>query len=99
MIAQDALLDRAQLAARLEDLRIQGLLDPAEESRLLEHFDALVRDTEEEKAKLASEYQRRLADDGKPSADEWLSGAAYEFGRRQGEATRQITEQLRVVTG
>jgi hypothetical protein len=95
----DAPLNREQLAARLEDLRAQGLLDPAEESRLLEHFDSMLRDTEAEKARLAAEYEQRCKDDGKPAADEWLTEMAYEFGRRQGEATRLITEQLRLVTG
>lgn len=99
MTASDAPLNRAELVLRLEDLRSQGLLDPAEEARLLAHYDAMLRDTDAEKARLADEYKRRCEEDGKPAADEWLTDAAYELGRRQGEATREITQQLRVVTG
>lgn len=90
---------REELVERLADLRLQGVLDTHEEQRLLEQFDAMLRDVNEEKARLEPEYNRRLRDDGLESANEWLRGAATELGRRHGEATRAITDQLRVVTG
>lgn len=96
---QDAPRNRGELVARLRDVRQQGVIDEAEEARLLQHYDDMLRDTEEEKARLEPEYDRRVREDGKDAADAWLSEIAFEFGRRQGEATRKITDQLRVVTG
>ncbi|WP_133000198.1 hypothetical protein [Luteimonas arsenica] len=90
---------REELVERLADLRLQGILDTHEEERLLEQFDAMLRDVNDEKARLEPEYNRRLRDDGLESANEWLREAATELGRRHGEATRAITDQLRVVTG
>lgn len=95
----DAPRNRGELEERLADLRDQGLLEAEEESRILEHFDRMVRDTEEEKARLEPEYHRRVKEDGKDNADSWLKEVAFEFGRRQGEATRAITDRLRVVAG
>lgn len=90
---------REELAERLADLRAQGILDTTEETRLLGQFDDMLRDVNEEKQRLQPEYQRRVADDGLDSANEWLREVATELGRRHGEATRAITDQLRVVTG
>lgn len=90
---------REELADRLADLRGQGVLDPAEESRLLQHYDGMLRDVEEEKSKLEPEYERIRDADGQDAATAWLSEHVHELGRRYGEATRMITDQLRVVTG
>lgn len=90
---------REELVERLSDLRQQGVVDAAEESNLLQHYDEMLRDVEEEKSRLEPEYMRRIEDDGKSAADAWLADAARELGRRHGEATRKITDRLRVVTG
>jgi hypothetical protein len=90
---------RQELVDRLVDLRQQGILDQAEEERLLGHYDGLLRDVEEEKARLEPEYVRLRDSEGKDAADAWLQERAHDLGRRHGEATRAITEQLRVVTG
>ena len=91
--------NREELVERLADLRQQGILDLAEEERILEHFDGMVRDQVEEKARLEPEFNRRVQEDGQEAAEAWLKEVAFEFGRRQGEATRAITDRLRVVTG
>ncbi len=90
---------REELVERLADLRQQGVLDANEEERLLAQFDAMLRDVNEQKATLEPEYKRRVRDDGLDKANDWLRDAASELGRRHGEATRAITDQLRVVTG
>lgn len=90
---------REELVDRLADLRRQGILDAAEESRLLQQFDGMLRDVSEEKATLEPEYNRRVREDGLEQANTWLRTAAADLGRRHGEATRAITDQLRVVTG
>lgn len=99
MLDTSAPKTREELVDRLSDLREQGILDIAEESRLLQHYDEMLRDVEEEKARLEPEYLRRRDEDGEDKANEWLADAARELGRRHGEATRAITDQLRVVTG
>ncbi len=91
--------NREELVERLADLRLQGILDTHEEERLLEQFDTMLRDFNEEKARLEPEYNRRVRDDGMESANEWLRETATDLGRRHGEATRAIVDQLRVVTG
>ncbi|MBJ6979125.1 MULTISPECIES: hypothetical protein [unclassified Luteimonas] len=90
---------REELVERLADLRQQGVLDSHEEERLLSQFDSMLRDVNEQKATLEPEYKRRVRDDGLDQANAWLREAAAELGRRHGEATRAITDQLRVVTG
>ena len=90
---------REELVERLADLCRQGVIDTAEESRLLAHYDELLRDMNDEKARLEPEYNRRVREDGLEKANAWLREAAADLGRRHGEATRAITEQLRVVTG
>lgn len=91
--------NREELVARLSDLRDQGVLDPAEEADLLQHYDTMLRDVEMEKATLEPEYERRNREDGKDAADAWLAEVARDLGRRHGEATRRVTDRLRVVTG
>ena len=90
---------REELVERLADLCRQGVIDTAEEARLLTHYDELFRDMNDEKARLEPEYNRRVREDGLEKANAWLREAAADLGRRHGEATRAITEQLRVVTG
>lgn len=90
---------REELVERLADLRQQGVLDASEEERLLTQFDGMLRDVNEQKATLKPEYERRVRDDGLDKANEWLRETAAELGRRHGEATRAVTDQLRVVTG
>jgi len=99
MLDPSAPKTREELVDRLADLREQGILDFAEESLLLQQYDDMQRDVEEEKARLEPEYVRRRDEDGSDAADAWLANAAHDLGRRHGEATRRITEQLRVVTG
>lgn len=43
----------------------------------------------EEIAAVKVEYERRVARDGKASADRWLAETAREMGRREGEAARR----------
>lgn len=90
---------REELVDRLADMCRQGLIDTAEESRLVSHYDQLLRDMNDEKAKLEPEYNRRVREDGLEKANAWLRDIAADLGRRHGEATREITDQLRVVTG
>lgn len=99
MFDESAPKTREELVDRLTDLREQGILDIAEESRLLQHYDEMLRDVEEEKARLEPEYLRRRDEDGEEKANVWLAEVAQELGRRHGEATRAITDRLRVVTG
>lgn len=90
---------REELVERLADLRAQGVLDTDEEARLLQQFDDMLRDMNEEKSRLEPEYRRRVEEDGQDAANEWLREAATDLGRRHGQATRALTDQLRVVTG
>lgn len=90
---------REELVERLADLRQQGILDIYEENRLLQHYDDMLRDVEDEKSRLEPEYMRRRQEDSEEQANAWLAETARDLGRRHGEATKAITDQLRVVTG
>ena len=91
--------NRQELVDRLADLRQQGILDATEESDLIRHFDEMLRDVEAEKSLLEPAYLKRVAEEGEEPAKKWLVEQAEALGRRMGEATREITDRLRVVTG
>lgn len=91
--------NRQELVDALGQLRVEGAIDEPEEGRLLRHYDELQASYQQELARAEPEYNRRVAADGKDAADKWLAETATEFGRRAGEATRRLTDQLRVVTG
>lgn len=48
----------------------------------------LRRMVEQRKRELRPEYERRVREDGKPSADRWLRETARELGRRDGAEIR-----------
>lgn len=48
----------------------------------------LKRMVEQRKRELRPEYERRVREDGKPSADRWLRETAAEMGRRDGAEIR-----------
>ena len=48
----------------------------------------LRRMVEQRKRELRPEYERRVREDGKPSADRWLRETAAELGRRDGADIR-----------
>lgn len=91
--------NREELVEALDRLRVEGVIDESEESRLLRHYDEQQADYQQELARAEPEYRRRVQADGQQAADKWLSETATELGRRAGEATRRLTDQLRVVTG
>lgn len=100
----DALLqqgpqNREQLVEALGRLRVEGAIDEAEETQLLRHYDELQAEYQQALARAEPEYRRRVQADGQDAADRWLAETATELGRRAGEATRRLTDQLRVVTG
>lgn len=83
----------------LEQLRIDGSISQDEEAALIRHYGELQQEFQEQAAQMEPEYERRCEEDGKDAADRWLAEAARELGLRHGEATRRLTDQLRVVTG
>lgn len=91
--------NREQLQRLLEQLRIDGTISQDEENDLVRHYGQLQQEFDDEAARMEPEYERRCRDEGKDAADRWLAEAARELGRRHGEATRRLTDQLRVVTG
>lgn len=92
-------VDRQALIERLGELRREGAIDAAEQESLLRHFDDMQRDLRDEIVRLQPEYMQRARTDGKDAADRWLTETAETLGRRFGEATRDLTDRLRVVTG
>ncbi|MGH8033125.1 MAG: hypothetical protein ACREO8_12380 [Luteimonas sp.] len=99
MDAGHAPKNRQELLAKLSELRQQGVLDAQEEAELVRHFDAMLAEVETAKAALQPEFERRVDVDGEDDAKRWLVETAEALGHRQGRATREITDRLRVVGG
>lgn len=55
------------------------------------------RAIDQRRRELLPEYQRRVRDEGRPSADAWLRDAAERLGRRDGERIRRDHERGRYV--
>lgn len=69
--------------------RREALIDEADETMLTRHYDDRTRDLEDAMARIGPEYDRRLREDGRESANAWLVEQATELGRADGEATVQ----------
>lgn len=77
----------------LDELRRHGTLDPSDESALIRHYDDVLREVNEQKARLEPEYARRRRETVE-AADHWLADAAAALGRRHSEAMRQVLERI-----
>lgn len=91
--------NRQELVEALDRVRVEGIIDEAEEGRLLRQYDELQRDYEAAVARAEPEYRRRVEEDGQQAADQWLKQTATTLGRQAGESIKRITDQLHVVTG
>lgn len=79
---------------QIEQLRSEGSINADDEAALIRQLNACQATIEEELAKVAPEYRRRVADDGQASADAWLAGVARELGEREGAGMRRIFDQF-----
>jgi hypothetical protein len=72
----------------------EAQLSGTEESALIRHYDEWKEELAKTMGSIAEEYRQRLDDEGKSRADSWLTEAAAELGRRDGEATRRLFESI-----
>ena len=81
----------------VERLHQEGLIDDDDQNTLIRHVEEHRRSLQEELALIVPEYKDRIARDGQPSADEWLTAKARELGERDGASTRRVVDSLSTV--
>ncbi|MDH5822020.1 hypothetical protein QFW77_03295 [Luteimonas sp. RD2P54] len=79
---------------QIEQMRSEGLINADDEAALIRQLNDCQAAIEEALARIAPEYQRRVGEDGKESADAWLAATAREIGEREGAGMRRIFEQF-----
>lgn len=86
---------RQDLIEGVAKLRQDGIIDAEDEGAMIRFLDeqkaALV---EELRSRVNPEYDRRLAEEGKESADGWFAQEAQELGRRQKAETERFVNTL-----
>ncbi len=92
----DDRVDDRDWISRIEALREQGAIGEEEESALIRHLAERRANLEAAMAALVPEYRQRLADDGKPAADEWAAAQARGLGEADARATRELLEGMGV---
>lgn len=82
--------------ARIEELRQQGLIDEDAEAALVRHLSDRRAELEVSMTAMVPEYRRRVAEDGREPADEWLAAQARELGEADARATRELLDGLQL---
>lgn len=77
-------------------LREGRVLTQHDQDILVEHYDRVQRDLGAAVAELAPEYARRIREDGKDAADEWLAAASRELGVQSGRELRRTVDSLSI---
>lgn len=80
-------------------LREGRVLTERDQEILVEHYDRIQRDLGAAVADLAPEYKRRISDDGKQAADEWLARESRELGVQRGRELRRTIDSLGIDPG
>lgn len=80
-------------------LREGRILTERDQDLLVEHYDRVQRDLRTAVAGLAPEYKRRIGEDGKAAADEWLAAASRELGVQSGRELRRTVDSLGIDAG
>ena len=83
----------------LDQLQQSGAIDADEQNMLIRHLADHKRAMDEAMLEITPEYERRIAQDGQASADEWLASTAQALGEKHGAATRQVLGSLNVNQG
>jgi hypothetical protein len=86
--------DRQGWIDTVDRWRTEAQLSDADEGALIRHYDERKQELTVAMAEIATEYEQRIRDDGKVSANAWLAEAAAALGRRDGEATRRLFESI-----
>lgn len=79
---------------RIESLKTDGNIGASDEAALIRHVGDQRESLQQALASVVPEYQRRLADDGKDSADRWLAETARSMGEAHGRESRRVVDGL-----
>jgi len=75
----------------------EGQVLTSHDQEILEaHYDRVQRDLGAAVAALAPEYTRRVREEGKDAADEWLAAASHELGVQSGRELRRTVDSLSI---
>ena len=86
--------DDREWIGRIESLKTDGDIDASDEAALIRHVGDQRETLEQALASVVPEYQRRVAKDGKESADRWLGETARAMGEAQGRESRRVVDGL-----
>lgn len=77
-------------------MREGRILTERDQEILVEHYDRVQRDLGAAVEALAPEYTRRIREEGKGAADEWLAAASHELGVTSGQELRRTVDSLSI---
>ncbi len=77
-------------------MREGRILTEHDQALLVEHYDRVQRDLGAAVEALAPEYARRIREEGKHAADQWLASASHELGVKSGQDLRRTVDSLSI---
>src|SRR5690606_14218431 len=90
----DAWRKRQEWIESITGLRDGDAITEADREILYREYDRMQQSVQEAMQALAPEYARRVREDGKESADEWIHARTHELGVENGRRLRQELQEL-----
>lgn len=90
----DAWRQRQQWIESITGLRDGDAITEPDREILYREYDRMQQSVQEAMQAMAPEYARRVREDGKESADEWIHARTHELGVENGRRLRQELQEL-----
>ncbi|NLB58385.1 MAG: hypothetical protein GX805_07975 [Gammaproteobacteria bacterium] len=90
----DAWRQRQQWIESITGLRDGDAITERDREILYREYDRMQQSVQEAMHAMAPEYARRVREDGKESADEWIHARTHELGVENGRRLRQELQEL-----
>ena len=85
---------RQQWIESITGLRDGDAITERDREILYREYDRMQQSVQEAMQAMAPEYARRIREDGKESADEWIHARTHELGVENGRRLRQELQEL-----
>ncbi|NLG59931.1 MAG: hypothetical protein GX538_07200 [Gammaproteobacteria bacterium] len=90
----DAWRQRQEWIESITGLRDGDAISERDREILYREYDRMQQSVQEAMHAMAPEYARRVREDGKESADEWIHARTHELGVENGRRLRQELKEL-----
>lgn len=90
----DAWRQRQQWIESITGLRDGDAITESDREILYREYDRMQQSVQEAMQAMAPEYARRVREDGKEPADEWIHARTHELGVENGRRLRQELQEL-----